>query len=137
MTRLLIVDDSPVMRRLVRRALPPYCEVVGEAGDGYNLVALVERLRPHVVIMDFQMPTVSGVEATRTVKQHFPEMVVVGFTSAESEIRQRMKAAGAEAVFGKDELIQLASFVGETVGSRRGAQANSSAVSAPAEDLPA
>lgn len=122
---------------MVRRALPPYCEVVGEAGDGYNLVALVERLRPHVVIMDFQMPTVSGVEATRTVKQHFPETVVVGFTSAESEIRQRMKAAGAEAVFGKDELIHLASFVGETVGSRRGARANSSAVSAPAEDLPA
>lgn len=111
MTRVLIVDDSPELRRLVRRTLSSHCEVVGEEADGYNVVPVVERLRPDVVIMDFQMSTVSGVAATRAIKRDFPHTVVVGFTSVDSVVRDRMRAAGAEAVFGKDEVRELASFV--------------------------
>lgn len=61
--------------------------------------------------MDFQMPAVSGVEATRTIKNRFPGLVVVGFTSADPSIHRRMRQAGAIAVLFKEDVKDLVSFV--------------------------
>jgi DNA-binding NarL/FixJ family response regulator len=63
--RLLIVDDHPIMRDGLRGVFSddPDFEVVGEAGDGAEAVALAARLAPDVILMDLRMPVMGGVEA--------------------------------------------------------------------------
>ncbi|MFI6104682.1 response regulator [Streptomyces sp. NPDC051310] len=69
MTRVLVVDDQFLIRAglvgLLRAA--PGVEVVGEAADGEEAVALVERTRPDVVLMDIRMPGMGGIEATERI----------------------------------------------------------------------
>jgi len=64
--RVVVADDQPLMRSALRMCLSPEpdIDVVGEAGDGQETVALAARLRPDVVIMDIRMPVLDGVAAT-------------------------------------------------------------------------
>ncbi|WP_353709173.1 response regulator transcription factor [Cellulosimicrobium sp. ES-005] len=69
MIRVVLVDDQPLVRTGIRALLERAddVEVVGEAADGREGVALVRRSRPDVVLMDLQMPVLDGVEATRQI----------------------------------------------------------------------
>ena len=69
LTRVLIVDDQALVRRGFRMILEiePDLEIVGEAADGLEAVALTRDLAPDVVLMDVRMPTSDGVEATRRI----------------------------------------------------------------------
>jgi DNA-binding NarL/FixJ family response regulator len=70
--RLLIADDQPLMRAGFRAVLEATgeMEVVGEAADGEQAVALARALRPDVILMDIRMPTLDGIEATRRLAAH-------------------------------------------------------------------
>lgn len=63
----------------------PDIELVAEAGRGEEAVALVERHRPDVVIMDISLPDISGIEATKRIKEAVPETHVIGLTMHEEE----------------------------------------------------
>lgn len=81
--RLLVCDDHPIVRsglRSVLRSQPDF-DVVGEASDGVQAVALANRLRPDVVLMDLQMPTMDGVTATAKIKDQHPEVQVLILTT--------------------------------------------------------
>ncbi|WP_440711564.1 response regulator [Herbiconiux sp. YIM B11900] len=67
--RLLLVDDQQLIRMGMRLVLESHegLVVVGEAGDGYEAIAAVERLQPDVVLMDVRMPGLDGIEATRAI----------------------------------------------------------------------
>ena len=86
-TRVLIADDHTIVRSGVRLLLQaePDIEVVGEALDGGQAVAMAESLRPDVVLMDIAMPGTSGLEATRQIKSRFPEMCVLVLTMHRSD----------------------------------------------------
>jgi len=87
-TRILIVDDHAVLREGIRKLLEEErdFEVVGEASDGEEAARLGSELKPDVVIMDIVMPKLSGIEATKLIKQASPSTAVFIFT-AYSDIR--------------------------------------------------
>ncbi|SDD60440.1 response regulator transcription factor [Auraticoccus monumenti] len=96
--RVVLVDDEPLVRRGLAMILDsePDLEVVGEAGDGAEAVALVRRLRPDVVCMDVRMPGVDGIRATELVlRLPDPPRVLVVTTFASDEHVVDALAAGA------------------------------------------
>jgi DNA-binding NarL/FixJ family response regulator len=80
--RVLIADDRPRSRSGLRALLDlrPEIVVVGEAADGREAVRLVEELRPDLVLMDARMPVMDGLEATRFIKEQWPEVRIVVLT---------------------------------------------------------
>jgi DNA-binding NarL/FixJ family response regulator len=87
--RVLIVDDHTVVRRGLRGFfdLLDDIEVVGEAEDGRRAVAMVETLRPEVVLMDIVMPQMDGIAAIGEIKKSHPEVEIVALTSFIEEDR--------------------------------------------------
>jgi CheY-like chemotaxis protein len=82
--RVLLVDDNTGMRRVLRGLLQNAgIQVVGEAADGLEGVAQAAVLRPDVVLMDWRMPRLDGVQATARIRSQLPEIQVVVFSSAE------------------------------------------------------
>jgi NarL family two-component system response regulator LiaR len=81
--RVLITDDHGVVRQGLRMflSLDPDIEVVGEAENGREALAMARELRPDVVLMDLLMPVMDGVEATRAIRSELPEVEVVALTS--------------------------------------------------------
>ena len=95
--RVLIADDRSRSRDGLRALLAtwPEVEVVGEAADGQEAVRLVEECRPNVVLMDARMPGMDGLEATRLIKDGWPEVKVVVLTMYATH-RAGALAAGAD-----------------------------------------
>jgi DNA-binding NarL/FixJ family response regulator len=81
--RVAIADDHAVVRHGLAQLLSTFAavELVGEAADGEGAVALCERERPDVVLMDLEMPGVDGIEATKRIKAQQPDIAVVVLTS--------------------------------------------------------
>ncbi len=85
--RVLIADDHTIVRSGVRLLLEAETdiEVVGEALDGKEAIALVEQLHPNVVLMDIAMPGVDGLEATKKIISQWPETKVLVLTMHRSD----------------------------------------------------
>lgn len=111
---LVIVDDHPIFRRGIRWSLDhePDLVVVGEAGDGPSAIQQIEMTSPNVVLIDINMPQMSGLEVTRIVKRRQPQTNVIILTMHEDD-EQLFHAirVGAAAYATKDieasELIRL------------------------------
>lgn len=95
--RILIVDDDADIRLVVRLFLREsgLFEVVGEAGDGREAIALVCALDPDVVLLDLDMPIVGGLEAIPVIRRRAPETRVVVLSATESEEAARDVGAHA------------------------------------------
>ena len=87
MTRIVIADDQALFREGLRTLLSirPDMDVVGEAATGEEAVALVEALRPNVVLMDLRMPTVDGIQATARIRERWPEIPVLVLTTFDDD----------------------------------------------------
>lgn len=97
--KVLVVDDHAIVREGVRMILAREADidVVGEAGDGAEALQHVERLRPHVVVMDISMPGMGGIEATQVVRTKYPGVQVLALTMHEDEsyVFQLLRAGAA------------------------------------------
>jgi DNA-binding NarL/FixJ family response regulator len=106
--RILVVDDH----RGVREALVCLLdlvgfEVVGEAGDGADAVALARQVLPDLTLMDLSMPVVGGLDATRMLREALPRMPVVVLTAFQSDdLEQAARVAGASAYLVKDGSVE-------------------------------
>jgi DNA-binding NarL/FixJ family response regulator len=94
--RLLVVDDHQLLRAaLVDLLVQAGFEVVGEAADGADAVALAKQLEPDVVLMDLRMPVLGGLDATRLIKDARPDIQVVLLSAFESPaLQQQAEEAG-------------------------------------------
>ena len=107
--RILIADDHDIVRAGVRLLIErePGWEVCGEAANGREAVALAEKLRPNVVVLDMTMPELNGLEATRQIKRRLPEVEVVMLTAHESEdLVHQVFDAGARSYILKTEVVE-------------------------------
>ncbi|MCW5890104.1 MAG: response regulator transcription factor [bacterium] len=118
--RVLLVDDHTVVRQGLRKILESddEIEIVGEAGDGRTAVDMVQRMRPHVVVMDVALPELNGIEATRQITKRVDgaKVLVLTMHSDDVYVRQSLKA-GARGYLLKDsedlDLIKAVKAVGQ------------------------
>ncbi len=110
--RLVLVDDHYIVRTGLRMLLEGEADVqiVGEAGNAREAIAMMEALKPDVVLMDIGLPDLSGIDATREIKRLHPAIAIVALTIHEDEqYFFRMLEAGASGYVPKraapDELI--------------------------------
>lgn len=85
--RILLADDHKIVRQGTRALLSPISEweVIGEADNGREAVALSAQLKPDIVILDIAMPELNGLDATRQIKKNSPETEVLIFTGQVTE----------------------------------------------------
>ena len=110
MTRILIADDHDVVRSGVRAILEAHegWEVVGEAEDGKEAIDQALATRPDVVVLDYALPLVNGVEATRQIRARVPGAEVLIFTmhDTDSLVREVLEA-GARGFLLKSDARQF------------------------------
>jgi DNA-binding NarL/FixJ family response regulator len=109
--RLLIVDDHAILRQALRQLLEQHTEleIVGDASNGREAVASVEKLMPDVVLMDMVMPGLSGLEATRQVRKRFPKtrvLILTGYMEDE-QIVAALRAGASGYVVKRSDTQEL------------------------------
>lgn len=96
MIKIILADDHAVMRRGLRLILEqqPDFEVLGEASDGREAVAMVDTLKPDIAVLDITMPNMNGIEAARqiTAKQTVTSIITLSMHADESFVLRALKA---------------------------------------------
>ncbi len=119
--RILICDDEPNLRELMRVSLEPDYDLA-EAGDGAEAIALLERLRPDLVLLDMMMPRTSGLAVIERVRRD-PELadlpvVVVSAFSTDGDRRAASDAGATEFLKKPFDPTALRSLVEELLAAR-------------------
>src|SRR5579863_7951212 len=110
MVRILVADDHELVRSGLRRLLEAQqsWQVVGEARDGMEAVELATALKPDVIIADFGMPRLNGLEAVRQISKVLPRAKILVLTMHDSdELSRQMSNAGAHGYVTKSAAAEL------------------------------
>ncbi len=104
--RIILADDHVMVRRGLRRIISDRSdmEVVGEAGDGLELLKLLRKINPNLIILDLSMPNLRGIEAISEIRRMYPDVKILILTMhKEAAYIYRTLAAGAAGYLIKDE----------------------------------
>ena len=110
MRRVLVVDDNPQVRRNLCEALKREADfdVCGEAENGREAIDKANSLQPDLIVMDFSMPLLNGLEAVRLLKDLMPNVPVIIYTAHSSQIVEtEARSAGAAATVSKSESVAV------------------------------
>jgi CheY-like chemotaxis protein len=106
--RLLIVDDNPGVRRLIRTLVSGVAREIRECADGADALEAYQRERPDFVLMDIQMGALDGLVATRRIVAADPGARVIIVTNYDQpDLREAAREAGACGFVGKENLFEL------------------------------
>ena len=106
--RVLLVDDHPGIVRALSRLLSTECDVVGVMADGREVADAAARLQPVVIVVDLNLPDVSGLDVCRQIRDSNPRVKVVVISARIDEaIRDEALAAGASGFFEKSAANEL------------------------------
>jgi len=117
--RFLIVDDSEPIRQGLRTVLQanPEWEVCGEASDGLTAVEKLRDLHPHVVILDFKMPGINGLETARRMLEIAPTVPIVMLTQhASASLEEHARQVGIRSVVSKTDVFSMVGMIEELLG---------------------
>jgi DNA-binding NarL/FixJ family response regulator len=118
--KVLIADDHPLIIAGIRRTIEHVddMEVVGEARSGPELMQLVERRRPDLVLMDLKMPGVAGVEAILRIRQRWPEVTCVVLSACDDRptIDAALQAGASAYVLKSAHTVDIASVLRQASG---------------------
>ena len=112
--RVLLVDDYVPVRIILRNMLTEYVDlqIVGEACDGQQAIEQAAAYQPDIILMDYYMPKMNGIEAARLIKKSWGETVIIGLcTVQDTYITDGFLEAGALAVIFKDRIDHLHSTI--------------------------
>jgi DNA-binding NarL/FixJ family response regulator len=104
--RILIAADNELIRALLISLFRDAgsVEVVGEASNGSEAIEMTRDLVPNAVFMDIEMPRISGIAATRTIRSEFPDISIIGLSiHDEPDLREEMLEAGAVCCLSKNK----------------------------------
>lgn len=101
---IILADDHVLVRHGLRRIIEgvPDLQVVGEASDGLELLALLDKVSPHLVILDMSMPNLRGIEAVREIKMKYPDVKILVLTMHKEYLQQAL-ASGANGYLLKED----------------------------------
>jgi two-component system response regulator DesR len=107
--RIVIIEDNKVFREALELLLGLRSDllVVASVSDGEDVVPACREHRPHVALMDYRLPGLDGIEATRALKAACPDVAVVALTaSANRDEMRALREAGAVACLTKDQELE-------------------------------
>ena len=120
---VLLVDDHALVRRGFRRMIEddPEITVVGEASDGKQGVELAQQLKPRVIVMDFAMPNMDGVQATREILRHLPKtaILILSMYSEENYVRNAFDAGALGYILKNAMDIDLPAAIKDAAAGKR------------------
>ena len=106
--RVLLVDDHPGIVQALGRVLAPVCEVVGVIADGRDVADAAARLEPVVIVLDLNLPNVSGLDVCRQITRDNPHAKIIVITAtADDATRDEALAAGASSFLPKSAASDL------------------------------
>lgn len=108
--RVLIVDDEPDLRLLLRTmlSLDPRIEIAGEAGDGGRGLELYHELQPDVMVLDQRMPVLEGLEVAARVLADDPDQLIVLISAyLDDAVRAEADALGIRSTMGKQQIEEI------------------------------
>jgi two-component system, NarL family, response regulator NreC len=120
--RVLLADDHRIFREALRMLLATECEIVGEASDGEQAVAIAVQLKPQVVVMDLGMPGIGGLSAARRIAREAPacKVLVLSQFDEEEYVLEALGEAGCAGYLVKtDAAAELLSAVRAVHSGRR------------------
>jgi DNA-binding NarL/FixJ family response regulator len=113
-TRILVVDDSQAMRRGLRHLLErhPDWRVCGEASDGREAVQRAQQVEPDVIILDFQMPEMNGLDAAKSIRQRSPGLPILMVSMHMSpQLAEEARKVGIRGVCSKSNVFSVVEAV--------------------------
>lgn len=117
---VLLVDDEPEFRALLRGTLDDdeRFEVIDEASDGHQAVALVTFHQPDVVLLDLMMPELDGVAASAMIRKEAPDALIAMLSSLDARAAERAAVeAGAHLFIEKERLAEVPDLLADLVSA--------------------
>lgn len=109
--RILLADDHQIVRQGMKALLnaQPNMEVIGEASDGFDLIEMVDKLMPNVVITDIAMPNMNGIEATLHIKRRNPntQVIILSMHSTSSYVVGALRSGAMGFLLKNDDYLEV------------------------------
>ena len=122
MTTIVLADDHHIVRQALRALLETKSDfsIVGEMGDGLEVVRLVEQLRPDVLVVDLIMPSLGGLEVTRQVSKLCPQtaIIVLSMHANEAFVLEALKNGASGYVLKESSSTNLVQAIREVIAGR-------------------
>lgn len=118
--RILVVDDHQFVRTKLKQALEAENSyIVYEASDGIQAIETADAVEPDLVVIDFSMPRMNGLEASKAIKKKWPELPIVLFTTHQNVLGKAdaMNAGISVTISKSDGLAPLLKQVNELLGT--------------------